>query len=298
MKFLFTILGITALLGVSLGIQDSYSEQFIEANPTSLTYSVYQNPAISGTIIDSNGDPLSEIYVYSFFSSEKAGDFTDENGKFFLYSSDKYPSGEHSVEVYSRSGPSLNRIVVSFNVQEPIISEHKISPQLTQAKKGLSIVEMMEKVKSHNQEKLQTANQTEEKKVSSLEPQRQLIQKSLESDLEENGREIQIKENKNAFASFVSTIDLLMQGIFWDQFDFTQKISDEAYGAKTSALKAGKSSLEATKVYQDTAAVSQKEVINYIEEINTKHGFTNATIQKQFDENGKFNRTQTADLKN
>ena len=112
MKFLFTILGIAILLGISLGIQDSYSEQFIKAHPTSLAYSEYQNPAISGTITDSNGDPLSEIYVYSIFSSGKAEDLTDEKGKFFLRSDDKYPSGKYSVEVYARSETSLSRTVV------------------------------------------------------------------------------------------------------------------------------------------------------------------------------------------
>jgi hypothetical protein len=53
--------------------------------------------------------------------------------------------------------------------------------------------------------------------------------------------------------------------------------------------------LEAAKVYQKTAAVPQKDVIDYIEEINIKHGFANATVQEQFDENGKFNRTQIKD---
>ena len=104
-----------------------------------------------------------------------------------------------------------------------------------------------------------------------------------------------LEKNKNSFANFVKTIDLLMHGIFWDQFDFTQKISDKAYKAKTSALEEGKTSLEATKVYQETAAVPQKDVINYIEEINVKHGFANATVQEQFDDKGKFNRTQNSD---
>lgn len=296
MRFLFTVLGIAILLGVSLGIQDSYSEQLIEAHPTSLTYSVYQNPTISGTITDSNGDPISEIYVYSFFASEEVGKLTDEKGKFFLRSGDKYPPGEYSVEVYARSGTSLSRTVVSFDVQKPIISESNIAPQITHTKKGLSIQEMMEQATSHNLEEQQTSIQTQKNTAPSLEPQRQLAQESLASDLRENSHELQLEKNKNSFTGFVRSIDLLMQAIFWDQFDFTQKISNEAYEAKTSALEEGKTSLEATKVYQDTAAVSQKEVVDYLEKINIKHGFANATVQEQFDENGKFNRTQTEDL--
>lgn len=298
MRFHHAILGIGLLLGIILGVQDSFAEQTIEANPTSMTYSIYQNPAIMGTITDDQGNPLSEIYVYSYFSSLKDEDLTDENGKFFLRSSEKYPPGKHSVEVYARSGTSLSRNLVTFEVQEPIIPENKTAPQLTKAKEGISIQEMIKQAKSHNQEKQDILNQTQENKTQSLEPQRQLFKESLSTDLSENSREVLLEKNKNSFANFVKTIDLLMQGIFWDQFDFTQKISDKAYDAKTSALENGKTPLEATKVYQETAAVPQKDVINYIEEINIKHGFANATVQEQFDDKGKFNRTQTEDNKN
>ena len=298
MKFHHVILGIALLLGVINGVQDSYAEQTIEANSTSLTYSIYQNPAIVGTITDDHSSPISEIYVYSYFASAKAEDMTDENGKFFLRSSEKYAPGEYSVEVYARSGASLSRNVVTFEVQEPIIPENKTSPQLTKAKGGISIQEMMKQVKSYNLNKQDILNQTLENKTQSLEPQRQLFQESVTTDFSETSREQQMEKNKNSFANFVETIDLLMHGIFWDQFDFTQKISDEAYEAKTSALENGKTSLEATKVYQETAAVPQKDVINYIEEINIKHGFANATVQEQFDEKGKFNRTQSIDDEN
>ena len=91
MKFCFTILAIGLLLGVALGVQDSFAEQVIEANSTSATYSIYQNPAILGSVTDSGGNPAPEVYVYSYFSSGKAQDMTDENGKFFLRSSEKYP---------------------------------------------------------------------------------------------------------------------------------------------------------------------------------------------------------------
>ena len=288
-------MGIGLLLGVSFGVQDSFAEQLIEANSTSLTYSIYQNPAIVGVITNDNGDPLSQVYVYSYFSSGKAEDLTDENGKFFLRSSEKYSPGEYSIEVYARSESSLSRNVVSFEVLEPKAPETKTTPQLTQAKRGLSIAEMMEEARSYNSEKQQTTIKTLEKNTTSLEPKSMLAQDPLTSDIRENSREVLQEKNKNSFANFVKTLDLLMHGIFWDQFDFTQKISDEAYEAKTSALKEGKTSLEATKVYQETAAVPQKDVVDYIEEINIKHGFANATVQEQFDENGKFNRTQIKD---
>ena len=295
MKFCFILLGIGVLLGGILGVQDSFAEQLIKANSTSLTYSVYQNPAIVGSLTDSSGNPISGVYVYSLFSSGKSADITDENGKFFLRSSEKYPPGEHFVEVYGRSDYSLTRTVVSFEVHEPVVQKPETTPDLIPAKRGVSIVEMIDKVREYNLETQQTANNTLEKNTTAFEPQQKLVQNSSAVDFRENTREAIQEKNKNSFANFVKTLDLLMHGIFWDQFDFTQKISDTAYEAKTSALNNGKTSLEATKVYQETAAVPQKEVIDYIEEINIKHGFANATVQKQFDDNGKLNRTQTTD---
>ena len=297
MRFCFTILGIGLLIGAVLGVQDSFAEQLIDANPTSLTYSIYQNPAILGSITDYDGNPLSEVYVYSYFLSGMAEDMTDENGRFFLRSSEKYSPGEYSVEVYARSGSTLSRNVVSFEVQEPITPENKTTPQISHAKRGMSIAEMMEKARSYNLEKQQTTVKILEKNITSLEPQQTSAHDSLAADLGENSREALQERNKNSFANFVKTFDSLMHGIFWDQFDFTQKISDKAYDAKTSALEDGKTPLEATKVYQETAAVPQKDVVEYLEKINIKHGFANATIQEQFDENGKFNRTQTKDSK-
>lgn len=299
MNYIFTILGIGILLGLSLGIKDSYSEQLIEAHPTSLTYSIYQNPAISGILTDENGGPISGVYVYSIFSNGTAQDWTDKNGKFFLRSSEKYPAGEHFVEVYARSEPYLSRTVVSFDVQTPEPPEPTAASQLTQAKKGLSIHDMIRQVKSHNLEENLNSTRIQENKTQSFEPQRQLAQMSLKSGLTENSREYLQEKNRNSFASFLSTVDVLMHAIFWDQFNFTQKISDDAYEAKTSALEEGKTSLEATKVYQDTAAVSQNEVIDYMEELNVKHGFSNATTQDQFDENGKWiGRSSTANSEN
>lgn len=298
MKFLAAILGIGFLLGMSIGVENAFSEQLLEANPTSLTYSIYQNPAISGTLTDENGTPISDVYVYAIFSNGTAQDWTDKNGKFFLRSSEKYPAGEHSVEVYARSDSFLSRIVVSFNVEEPVLPEPTVEPQLTKAKRGLSIQEMINQVRAHNIAEQQNTTMVQENNTQSLETQRQFAQMSLESDLQENSREYYKEKNRNSFAGFLSTIDVLMHAIFWEQFDFTQNISDEAYEAKNSALKEGKTSVEATKVYQETAAVTQSEVIDHIEKLNIKHGFANASSQEQFDENGKWTGRYTTETSN
>jgi hypothetical protein len=290
-KFFSAIIGVGLLLGITLGIPDSFSEQLIEAHPTSLTYSIYQNPAISGTVTDNNGNPVSDVHVYSFFSYGKEEVLTDKNGKFFLRSDEKYPQGSFSVEVYANSANYLSRTVVYFDVEEPIRQESNSTLQKSQSKNGVSIHEMIKQVKSHNLEKHQTLNQTNDNKTQFSDVTQHSKPESSQPVLTEYGRESDLIKNKNSFRDFVKSLDVLMHAIFWDQFDFTQKISEEAYEAKTSALEEGKTSIEATKVYQDTAAVSKQEVLDYLSEINVKHGFANATTQEQFDENGKYNRT-------
>ena len=290
-KFLPTILGIGFLLGISLGIPNSFSEQLIDARPTSLTYSIYQNPAITGTITDQNGIPVSDIHVYSFFSYGKEEAWTDKNGKFFLRSDEKYPQGNHTIEVYANSANYLSRVVVDFDVQEPIRRGSNVTIQQSQSTNDVSIFEMIKQVKSYTQEEQQSFIQTQDNNTQLSNLGNQSIHEPTELALTEYGRESDLIKNKNSFADFVKTIDVLMQAIFWDQFEFTQKISEDAYNAKTSALKEGKTSVEATKVYQEKAAVSKHEVLDYLSEINIKHGFADATVQEQFDENGKYNRT-------
>ena len=123
-----------------------------------------------------------------------------------------------------------------------------------------------------------------------VDEQRYFSKLNLEEDLLENSRDIQKEENRDAFASFVAKLDSLVHAIFWDQYDFTQKVSDDAYQAKLSALEDGKTPQDAMKVYQDEAAVSRTELSEFMKELNIKHGFTNTTAQEPFDENGKVPR--------
>jgi len=136
-------------------------------------------------------------------------------------------------------------------------------------------------------------NQTQfdipEKTSDFVEIQRKYSKMQLEEDLK-NSRELQKNENKDAFASFVSKLDSIVHAIFWNQFEFTQKISDDAYQAKLDALDDGKTSQDAMKIYQKEAAVSRTELTEYMKQLNIKHGFANSTIQDQFDENGKIPR--------
>ena len=281
MKY-FLLIGVFALLTINGTL--AFSEELVlSANSSMPEYNVGVYPTISGNVTNSQGDPISNIYVYALFPSKTVEAMTNSNGKFFLNPLTSYPLGEYTVDVYARSETVLSRISVGFEITEP--SSNDKSDWLSE--------NSLETTNSTSLLKNQTINfltESENGTIGFVNEQRYLSKMNLQEDLLENSRELQKEKNRDAFASFVSTLDSIVHAIFWDQYDFTQKISDDAYDAKLGALEDGKTPQDAMKVYQDEAAVSRAEISEFMKELNIKHGFTNSTIQEQFDEQGKIPR--------
>ena len=281
MKY-FLLIGVFALLTINGTL--AFSEELVlSANSSMPEYNVGVYPTISGNVTNSQGDPISNIYVYALFPSKTVEAMTNSNGKFFLNPLTSYPLGEYSVDVYARSETVLSRVSVGFEITEP--SSNDKSDWLSE--------NSLETTNSTSLLKNQTINfltESENGTIGFVNEQRYLSKMNLQEDLLENSRELQKEKNRDAFASFVSTLDSIVHAIFWDQYDFTQKISDDAYDAKLGALEDGKTPQDAMKVYQDEAAVSRAEISEFMKELNIKHGFTNSTIQEQFDEQGKIPR--------
>ena len=306
MSFLLSITIFTMLV-MAGGILNSYADEVVlSAETTAMIYDVGVFPGIKGTVTNSMGQPLDNVYIYSFFSEQQIDSSSRSDGSFFLRLPFSFPVGEHSVDVYARSGTILSKTTVTFEIQK---QPSRQSSWLSSATE-IQVVDSenytsFQSIKNHTQPDiiLQQIDiqgfQAEEKldqknnltaQLSLNDYQRKIVQENLQQSFLENSREIQKVENKNAYGSFVSTLDLIFHAIFWDQFKFTEEISDKAFEAKISALEEGKTSYEAMKVYQNKAATPQKKLIAYMEEINIKHGFTNSTVQEQFDENGKIPR--------
>jgi len=281
MKY-FLLIGVFALLTINGTL--AFSEELVlSANSSMPEYNVGVYPTISGNVTNSQGDPISNIYVYALFPSKTVEAMTNSNGKFFLNPLTSYPLGEYSVDVYARSETVLSRVSVGFEITEPSSND----------KSGWLSENSLETTNSTSLLKNQTMTfltESENGTIGFVNEQRYLSKMNLQEDLLENSRELQKEKNRDAFASFVSTLDSIVHAIFWDQFDFTQKISDDAYDAKLGALEDGKTPQDAMKVYQDEAAVSRAEISEFMKELNIKHGFTNSTIQEQFDEQGKIPR--------
>lgn len=301
------LVGFFAIL-ITLNGTLAFSEELVlSATSTMSEYDVGVYPTISGKVTGSQGEPIPNVYVYALFPSKTVEAMTNSNGKFSLNPLTSYPVGEYSVDVYARSETVLSRVTVTFEIIEPVnqktsewLSDDSIKITNSTLSHGrvfssnnntFSQSDMV----SHqflldNQIKNTTIVKIQNGTIGFVDEQRHFSKLNLEEDLLENSRDIQKGENRDAFASFVAKLDSLVHAIFWDQYDFTQKVSDDAYQAKLSALENGKTPQDAMKVYQDEAAVSRTELSEFMKELNIKHGFTNATAQEPFDENGKVPR--------
>ena len=301
MRF-FLLIGIAAILVPITAVFASSNELVLFAEPKSDTYNVGVYPSIVGKVIDGDGNPVSNLYVYAFFPTKTAEAMTNKDGKFTLNPLESYPPGQYSIDVYTRSETFLSKMTVNFEIIE--LENQKKSDWLSNSTSnpeylilnannsflingtgnfGVNSLSILETQENDSQTNLNEEN-------NSIDIQRMNSKLKLEQDLAANSREIQKDQNRDAFASFVSKLDSIVHAIFWSQFDFTQKKSDDAYDAKLGALKEGKTSQDAMKIYQQEAAVSRSEVVDYMRQLNIQHGFANSTSQEQFDENGKIPR--------
>jgi hypothetical protein len=302
MKY-FLLLGLIAFL-IPINVVFASSEGLnLVAEPKSSIINEDVYPIITGKVTDDEGNPVPNLYVYAFFPSKTAEAMTHNDGKFTLNPLVSYPAGEYSVDVYARTETVLSRVSVNFEIMAPenqdpsewLSNSTSTNSLILKMNDSISInstspldspyLQIMEAQKSNSQIK------SENDAVDPVDIIRKNSKVKLEQDLAANSREIQKEQNKDAFASFVSKLDSIVHAIFWSQFDFTQKKSDDAYQAKLDALENGKTSQDAMKIYQQEASVSRTEVVDYMKQLNIEHGFTNSTIQDQFDENGKMPRT-------
>ena len=107
----------------------------------------------------------------------------------------------------------------------------------------------------------------------------------LENDLKSFENNNESHTPRNAFLRFLAHIDHSVKDIFWHQFLFTEEKTDDARVAKNNALEEGKSSIDATKIFQQEAAVTQNEIIEYNKYLSIKYGNSTSNVQEQFDEN-------------
>ncbi|MDH5698176.1 MAG: hypothetical protein OEY54_06585, partial [Nitrosopumilus sp.] len=123
-----------------------------------------------------------------------------------------------------------------------------------------------------------------------IKEQREIAQKSLKQELQRMEKTYEGFSPKNAFAKYVSNLNVTNNEIFWDQFDYLQTKITLARDARDSVLKQGGTFSDAMKQYVQYAKMSKIEMQSIVRELNIKHNLAQKDIQSNFDINGKLPR--------
>ena len=257
-------------------------------------------PIIVGNVKDQGGNPVSDVQVKVSFATETITSTTNNVGSFYIELETPAQPGDYNVNVLStKEGYGMNVISTSYFVNgiPPTTTEFDLSeinqfPSLIEeglTKNPLSqiILQHMEKVKIQQEEAAKKQLEIQNRE-NFLDEQRQISQTVLKEDLLSFEKESEFNAPRLAFDRFVQSVDETVQVIFWGQFNLTEKQYSDAYAAKQTAIDNGETSVNAMKIFQEKAAITKNEIVDYNSELNVKYGFADESTQSYFDDNGKL----------
>jgi len=137
----------------------------------------------------------------------------------------------------------------------------------------------------------------EKKNYDLLEPQRELnekreqVLKILQQDLIEWEAMWEEYSPRNAYAKFVEKKPEFIQGVFWDQFEFTESKAEAGKIAFNQVRYNGGTFLDARQAYFIAAESRYIELIAVNSDYNIKHNLASVKLQTFFDNTGQFIRT-------
>lgn len=156
------------------------------------------------------------------------------------------------------------------------------------SKKILEKIELSKKILAELQAGVVKPKISEQQKF--IEEQRKIANQKLQEDLSRMNKDYEEFTPRNAYATFLSGINSTYHGLYWDQFNYMDNKVQLAKAAKEQVLVNGGSYQEAFEAYVKYASMTRVEMIKLNQELNIKHGFADAEIQKVFDANGKLPR--------
>ena len=250
---------------------------------------------IQGSTIDLEGIPVSGVGIAVVLPSESIETTTNSTGQFSVSSTKTTELGTYLVTIYARKDNKVASTSTDYSVidiQSKPIPELKsiqdISNDTLKQQELDSFSKMLKEMEK--QKTMQAKNDTNTKQHQIINEQRKHISEDLQQDLTSLRKENESHNPHNAFLSFLSNINSAVKDIFWHQFLFTEDLVTQAQTAKQNALEDGKTSLEATKSFQEIAAVSQKEIMEFNEKVNIEYENSTSVVQGQFDSYGKVPR--------
>lgn len=246
------------------------------------------NQKVFGNITDSKGNPLSNVQIQIGLPSRTILTNTNSTGEFNIKSPTSEQTGQYTIPISAVKDSVFAETMIQYTVTEKseiIKQEKKTQKEKDEIDPFSKMIKQLEQQKQENEQRLQ-----KEKQKKSISDDSNQVQKNIKKDLEELNKKTLSHSPRNTFLGFLSNIDHSVRDLFWQQFLFTEAITDTAQKAKQDALDSGKSSLESTKIFQKKAAVSKKEIVEYNKKISIEHGNATLDTQEKFNQFGKIPR--------
>ncbi|KFM18975.1 hypothetical protein AAA799P11_00827 [Marine Group I thaumarchaeote SCGC AAA799-P11] len=271
------------------------AEDFMLTVSSLSEYKEGEHSVISGKTMTLDERPVADVQIHVYFPSGIIKTVTNSTGQFLVTSPGILEIGEYDTTVSAKKDNKYTNAEIAYrvveykakNIQtlEPEIDPPKTTDGKVELDPFSKMIQELEKQKTQ-----EVKRETDIKEQQEIGEKRRLAQLDLQNDLKESEKQNEVNSPRNVFYRFIQEIDSSVRGIFWQQFLFTEKITQQAQEAKEKALLDGKSSLEATKIFQDEAAVTQKEVMDVNKNLSIKYGNATSGVQNMFDENGKLPR--------
>ena len=290
---IISIVLLSCMMGLFLANPAWAVEDFMLTINSLSEYEEGQHSMIHGKTMTLDDEPVSKVLISVYFPSGIIKTSTNSTGQFSVTSSVPVEIGEDNITVYAKKDNIHTSAEITYQVieskteiiQEPVKKTPKITDKKIELDPFSKMIQEIEKQKND-----QAKKETIIKEKQEIEKKRQLAKEDLQNDLKESEKRNESNSPRNVFYRFIQEVDSSVRGIFWQQFLFTEKISQQAHDAKEEALKDGKSSFEAMKIFQQEAAVTQKEIMDVNKNLSVKYGNSTLDVQNMFDENGKLPR--------
>jgi hypothetical protein len=151
------------------------------------------------------------------------------------------------------------------------------------------LVKILENIEKSKKEFSDIQQQSTQKKF--LDDQRSTAKSMIEKELEQmfkNNEEFTPLNSFNRFLEKISNDET--KTIFKGLFDYKQERVDAARNAMKEVFKNGGSLLDARNAYHEAAKISRSDMIQLVQDLNIKSGFSDSVIQQNFDSEGKLPR--------
>jgi len=271
------------------------SEDFMFSIDSMAEFETGQFPFVNGKTVTLDNMPVSDVQIQVNFPSGIVKTTTNSTGQFSVLSPASVDIGEYTITAYAKKDNKyansqityhgVSKLSITYEFQKQVEKIPKASDEKIELDPFSKMIQQLGKQKEDD-----VIRKTHVKEQNQIDEQRYLAKIDLQNDLKEFEKKNEYNNPKNAFYRFLKDVDSSFRGIFRQQFLFTEDITKQAQKAKENALNEGKTSFEATKIFQENAAVTQNEIISLNKNLNVQYGNATLDIQKQFDEKGKIPR--------